>query len=92
MIVCNAPRIRGHEEGDPQTYRPKADIEQARRNDPLPRYRSYLLDYEILTADELRSIEDRVEAEILAAVEFADKSPSPEPAEALEDLFVEEVW
>jgi TPP-dependent pyruvate/acetoin dehydrogenase alpha subunit len=91
MLVCNAPRMRGHEEGDPQTYRPKEDVEKARRNDPLPRYRSFLLDSEILDETTLKAIEDAVEAEVAAAVRFADESPYPAPEEALEDLFVEEV-
>lgn len=92
LLVCNAPRIRGHEEGDPQTYRSKEEVERAKKNDPLPRYRSYLLENEILSEQELKAIADRVEAEVQTAVEFADESPYPEPEEAMEDLFVEEVW
>jgi pyruvate dehydrogenase E1 component alpha subunit len=92
LLVCVAPRIRGHEEGDPQTYRPKEDIEEAKRNDPLPRYRSLLLDNEILSKAELGEIEARTETEVEEAVKFADDSPYPMPEEALDDLFVEEVW
>ena len=92
LLVCNAPRMRGHEEGDPQTYRPKEDIEEAKRNDPLPRYRSFLLENEILSEAELSAIGARAEAEVEEAVRFADDSPYPVPEEALDDLFVEEVW
>jgi TPP-dependent pyruvate/acetoin dehydrogenase alpha subunit len=91
LLVCYAPRIRGHEEGDPQPYRPKEDIEKAKHNDPMPRYRSFLADHGILEAAELRDIEERVEAEIEAAIKFADESPFPAPEEALADLFFEEV-
>jgi TPP-dependent pyruvate/acetoin dehydrogenase alpha subunit len=92
MLVCNAPRIRGHEEGDPQTYRPKQDIEKARGNDPLPRYKAFLLEHELLSEAELEAIKARVEDEVKAAVEFAGESPYPAPEEALDDLYVEEVW
>lgn len=91
LLVCNAARMRGHEEGDPQAYRPKEDIERARANDPLLRYRSFLLSGEILGEKELKEIEERVEAEVKAAVQFANESPYPVPEEALEDLFVEEM-
>lgn len=91
LLVCYAPRMRGHEEGDPQTYRPKEDIEKAKRNDPLPRYRSFLVDNQILGEAELTDIEERVTAEAEAAVKFADDSPFPAPEDAMEDLFVEEV-
>jgi len=91
LLVCNAPRMRGHEEGDPQAYRPKEDIEKAKANDPLRRYRSLLLSSEILGEKELKEVEARVEAEVKTAVQFADESPFPVPEEALEDLFVKEM-
>jgi len=91
LLVCYATRIRPHDEGDPQTYRPREDIEEAKRNDPLPRYRSFLLDNGILEEAEMKDIEERVEAEVEAALKFADESPYPAPEEALDDLFVEEV-
>jgi TPP-dependent pyruvate/acetoin dehydrogenase alpha subunit len=91
MLVCYAPRIRGHEEGDPQPYRPKEDVEEAKRNDPLPRYRSFLIDQGILDESQLAEIDQRVASEAKKAVEFADESPYPAPEEALQDLFVGEV-
>lgn len=91
LLVCNAPRIRGHEEGDAQPYRPKEDIEKAKANDPLPRYQTYLLKQDILDEASLKAIEDEVDAEAEAAVKFADDSPYPEPAEALKDVFAKEL-
>ena len=91
LLVCNAPRMRGHEEGDPQTYRPKEDIDRAKRNDPLPKFRSLLIDEQLVTEAQLTQIADRVEAEVAAALEFADKSPYPAPEEAMVDMFFEEV-
>lgn len=91
LLVCYAPRMRGHEEGDPQRYRPEEDVEKAKKNDPLPRYRAWILDNEVLDEEALKAIEEQIEAEVEEAVEFADESPYPAPQEALEDLFVEEV-
>lgn len=91
LLVCYAPRMRGHEEGDPQTYRPKESIEKARQNDPLPRYRDFLAENEILSAAEVEAIEAGVEAEVEEAVKFADDSPYPAPEEAMQDLFFEEI-
>lgn len=91
MIVCNAPRMRGHEEGDPQTYRPKEDIEKARESDPIKQYGKFLRTQGILSENELDEINRRVEEEVSHAIKFADESPYPNPEEALEDLFVEEM-
>ncbi len=90
LLVCYATRIRPHDEGDPQTYRPKEDIEKAKHNDPLPSFRSFLLDNRILEKTELENMEERVEAEVEAALKFADESPYPSSEEALDDLFFEE--
>jgi TPP-dependent pyruvate/acetoin dehydrogenase alpha subunit len=91
LLVCNAPRMRGHEEGDSQPYRTKEDIEKAKANDPLRRYRTFLLSGEIQGESEFKVIEERVDAEVKTALQFANESPFPVPEEALEDLFVEEV-
>lgn len=91
MLVCNAPRLRGHEEGDPQSYRPKEDIEKAKQSDPLPRYRAFLLEQAILSQADVDDINARVEEEIAQAIKFADESPYPNPEEALNDLFIEEM-
>ncbi|NMC13039.1 MAG: thiamine pyrophosphate-dependent dehydrogenase E1 component subunit alpha [Chloroflexi bacterium] len=90
MVVCNAPRMRGHEEGDPQTYRPKDDIDKAKKNDPIKRYSEFLVAQSILSKDELKAIKQQVEEEVAQAIKFADESPYPNPEEALQDLFVEE--
>ncbi len=91
LLVCNAPRMRGHEEGDPQAYRPKEEIEVAKVNDPLLRYHTYLSNNVILSEVDFKEIGDRVESEIKAAIQFANESPYPAPEQALEDLFLEEV-
>jgi TPP-dependent pyruvate/acetoin dehydrogenase alpha subunit len=90
LLVCSTWRQKGHEEGDAQTYRDKAEIETALANDPIPRYRSYLLRQGLASEEELSLIEAEVSKEIEAAVEFADQSPYPAPEEALHDVFVKE--
>jgi len=90
LLICNALRMRGHEEGDPQKYRSKKDIQKAKDNDPVTRFRSYLLENEILSKEEVKEIEDRIEIDVNAAVQFADESPYPDPVEAMADMFVVE--
>jgi len=89
LLVCHAPRIRGHEEGDPQSYRPKAEIDEAKRNDPVPHYRSYLLERGIMSEWELDEIDRQIEGEADEAVAFAEHTPYPDPEEAMSDLFSE---
>jgi pyruvate dehydrogenase E1 component alpha subunit len=83
-------RIRGHFEGDPQRYRKKEDVAawQTDEHDPLARIARKLRAKKILTAKAEEAVWAEVAEEIRAAVEFAQQSPYPEPAEALEDLLV----
>ena len=82
-------RRRGHYEGDPQNYRDRAEVEQwEMKNDPIHRFVEFLKKKEILSDRLEQEINDQVQAELQEAVAFAEASPSPEPEEALEDLFV----
>ncbi len=87
MIECKTYRYHGHFGGDPQTYKPKEEVEEWLKKDPIPRYRKYLIDNAVLTQEEADTINEEVAEEIEKAVKFAKESPYPAPEEALEDVF-----
>jgi len=86
LIEAKTYRMRGHYEGDPLNYRPKDEPEQWKQKDAIDRGRALALTLGALPAD-IAEIEERAQAEIRAAVAFAEVSPSPEPADAYTDLF-----
>ena len=89
LIESKTYRFRGHYEGDPQAYRTEAEIVTWKtNNDPVKRFADYLSRKNILTPPLNDQIWEEIEAELGEAVAFADESPLPEPADALEDLFV----
>jgi pyruvate dehydrogenase E1 component alpha subunit len=87
LIEIKVYRFRGHFEGDPQLYRPKEDLEEARLKDPLKNLEKQLIDRKIIKEDELKKMQDEIEMEIAETIEFARQSPYPEPKEALENVF-----
>jgi len=88
MIEAITYRIRGHFEGDPQKYRDPAEVaDWQENNDPIGRFEAYLFENSVLTKDEAKIIAHAVDADLEAAVAFAQASPFPRPEEALEDLF-----
>ncbi len=87
MIECKTYRYHGHFGGDPQTYKPKEEVEEWLKKDPIPRYRKYLIDNAVLTQEEVDTVNEEVAEEIEKAVKFAKESPYPAPEEALEDVF-----
>lgn len=87
LLVFETHRQRGHEEGDTQPYRDKADIELALRNDPISMFVRKVVSEGLLSEEDLGRIRAAVESVVEEAVEFGLSSPWPEPGVALEDVF-----
>jgi len=87
LIECLTYRHGGHSRGDPATYRPKEEVEEWLRRDPISRFKNKLIEKGVLTVERAKEIERNVEAEIEEAVKFAKESPFPEPETGLEDIY-----
>ncbi|WP_406229304.1 pyruvate dehydrogenase (acetyl-transferring) E1 component subunit alpha [Nocardia sp. NBC_01009] len=73
-------RLKGHSVVDPAKYRSGEDTAAARESDPVVRLRRELIDAGVLDESDVAAIESAVEAEVDAAVAFADASPHPDPS------------
>ncbi len=85
FLVCSTYRYHGHHVGDIDRayYRAKEEEElwQGER-DPI-----VLLAGRLEVGDELRRLEQRIEADVAAAVQYALDAPYPDPSEVTEDVF-----
>ncbi len=68
-------RFRGHSAQDTQKYRTREDIEKYRARDPNEVLRKKLIDEGVMTEEQAQQIQTDVDAEVDAAIEFADQSP-----------------
>ncbi|HJW26975.1 MAG TPA: pyruvate dehydrogenase (acetyl-transferring) E1 component subunit alpha [Rhodocyclaceae bacterium] len=75
-------RFRAHSMFDPDLYRDKAEIEAWKKRDPVDTFPARLRAEGRLTDAELRALEAAAEAEVAAAVKFAEAAPL-EPVETL---------
>ena len=83
FIEARCARIHGHYCGDPQTYRSKEELTQAREvHDPIVGFRRRVLESGELKASELDSI-DRLSAEEMDAAVTAAHAGTTPPLEAL---------
>jgi pyruvate dehydrogenase E1 component alpha subunit len=87
LIEYKTYRWRGHGESDLQLYQPKEEIETWQAMCPIPKLRGDLLGQGLISPDELREMESRMDAIVKDAIRFAEESPYPEPHEALQDVF-----
>lgn len=72
FIECRTYRLRAHSMFDAQLYREKAEVEQWKSREPIARFRGWLEQSGLVFEDEIASLEAAAEAEIAAAVEFAE--------------------
>ena len=92
LLEAKTHRKGGHAEGEDaflagQQYRSQAEKESAQRNDPLLRLHSYVIEKELVAAEQLETLDQTIVQEVFAAVEFAQNSPEP----TVETLF-EDMW
>jgi pyruvate dehydrogenase E1 component alpha subunit len=82
-------RYRGHSMGDPERYRQTDEVKKWQENDPIGIYRAHLTKEKIASEKELDVIDDQVEEEVQAAVQFAESSPDPGIEELFTDVYVD---
>ncbi len=86
LIEAKTYRHSGHSRADPGDYRPDGELESWLERDPLPMYRSRLLEFG-LSEDEVLEMEADVMKRVDEATEIAKSSPPP-----TEEVMATEVW
>jgi pyruvate dehydrogenase E1 component alpha subunit len=62
-------------------------VEAWLQKDPIPRFEKYLMKNKLMTTDELKQIEDEVDAEIQEALDFAFASDYPALETSVQDIY-----
>ena len=94
LIECKTYRQHGHFEGDPATYKPKEEQAAWIAKDPLPRFARFLIDNDVMSAEEVEAVDKKVAKEIEDAIGFAEAQPIPSLESSVVDVYsdiVEEV-
>ncbi|MGE5106669.1 MAG: pyruvate dehydrogenase (acetyl-transferring) E1 component subunit alpha [Sphingobacteriales bacterium] len=82
FLVCNTYRFRAHSMFDAELYREKAEVEEWKRRDPIPKLQQILLNQNAITQSEMDALNIKIEAEVQKAVDFAEAG-TWEPVEEL---------
>ena len=83
-------RYRGHSMSDPAKYRTKEEVSDMRDNhDPIANLSKIIVESGSKTEADLKEIDKEVRAIVVAAAEFAQESPEPDPSELYTDVLVE---
>ncbi|MGB6837150.1 MAG: thiamine pyrophosphate-dependent dehydrogenase E1 component subunit alpha [Dehalococcoidia bacterium] len=89
LLELKTYRIREFAEGGwfPTGYRDPEEVEAWKQRDPIDRFRAALLSRGVLTEEMVRDIQERAEAEMQSAQQFAEESEFPPAEEAFADLY-----
>jgi pyruvate dehydrogenase E1 component alpha subunit len=91
LVECVTWRHHGHYIGDPAPYKdPKTqEFWLSPEKDPISRFESRLDAKGIATSDELSAIKAKAQAEIEAAIAFAESGADPAPEALTENVYVD---
>jgi TPP-dependent pyruvate/acetoin dehydrogenase alpha subunit len=91
LIESVSLRWRGHAGHDPAKYVPKEMLEDyMQHKDPVKRFEELLLAHEVVDAEVVMRIQERIEREFDEGYEFAQASPFPVASDVTKGLWVED--
>jgi pyruvate dehydrogenase E1 component alpha subunit len=91
LLECKTYRWHFHamRATPPPETRPAGEIAAWKARDPVAHLEQHLRDRGLVSADDVRTLRERVRADLEEAVAFADASPFPDPKDLLADMFAE---
>lgn len=87
FIECKTFRMTGHSAHDAAEYVPKGHMEKGANQDPVLRFENTLLARKAIGRKRIQQLDERIHKEIDDAIAFAEASPMPEGASALEGAY-----
>jgi pyruvate dehydrogenase E1 component alpha subunit len=88
IVECKTYRHSGHSRADPAKYRPKEELDEWMKRDPVALYRARLLAAGIAET-KLAQIESESMAKVDQATETAKASPTPALESAMTDVWAD---
>ncbi|TXK85925.1 thiamine pyrophosphate-dependent dehydrogenase E1 component subunit alpha [Paenibacillus sp. N3.4] len=90
LIEARCFRFTSHSsDDDDRHYRPKGEVEEEKKQDPLPLFYRYLRTTGVLTDEIEKEIQDWVAREVDEATEYAESAPAPAPEDTLKHVYAE---
>jgi len=89
LLEMKTYRYRGHSMSDPAKYRTKEEVDEVKAHrDPIDHVKQQLISTGYATEESLKTIERDIRDTVVAAAEFAQASPEPDPSELMTDIYL----
>jgi pyruvate dehydrogenase E1 component alpha subunit len=87
LIECKTYRFMGHSRFEPAGYRPKEEVAEWKKRDPISMFQEVLISKFQASQADFEEIESEVSREMQEAVAFAEQSPDPGPDDYARYIF-----
>lgn len=87
LVEVITERFKGHSISDPGLYRTKESLKEISKRDPLIFMQSVLIQEKMITEEQIKAMDKECREIVMASLEFAEKSPWPDPVTLEEDVF-----
>jgi pyruvate dehydrogenase E1 component alpha subunit len=88
ILEMKTYRYRGHSMSDPAKYRSKEELTEMReKRDPIENFGKKLIERGVVSAEDLKQMDNEVKRIVVEAAEFATESPEPGVAELYTDIY-----
>jgi 2-oxoisovalerate dehydrogenase E1 component alpha subunit len=83
LIELRTYRFYSHtSDDDDRTYRTREEVEEARKNDPIPRFEEYLKSVGVLDDGTIEEMRDKTKTEVAEGAKAAQEADFPDPSTA----------
>lgn len=90
LIEAVCYRLTPHSsDDDDRTYRDQEEVKEAKKLDPIIKFKTYLLETGVLSEEKAQEIEDKITQEVDEATEYAENAPYADPESALKYVYAE---
>lgn len=90
LIEAVTYRLTPHSsDDDDRTYRDQEEVREAKKLDPILRFKEYLMDCGVLTEELFTEIERKIVQEVDEATDYAENAPYADPEDALLHVYAE---
>ena len=87
LIEAVSERFRGHSISDPGLYRTKEELQKTMQKDPILHLKHTMLEHGFITEEAFKALDKETREIAIAAMQFAEESPNPDPIVLEEGVF-----
>ncbi len=92
LLEIRTYRYRGHSMSDPAKYRTKEELEAYKKEDPIEKVKTLMLQHAFVSEKKLEEIEQKIKNVVDECVQFAEESPLPDSSELYKDVYADQSY